>query len=617
MATVMGLLSLSFAIWGVGDIFRGYGQSTVATVGHTEITVEQFRQLFNDRLQQVGRQVGRPLTPAQAKGYGLDRSLLQTTIAEATLDETARRMRLGVTDADILKAISSDPNFAGIDGKFDPARFLQTIRQFGYTEQRYVSEQRKVSLRQQIAGTISAGIEPPQAQLEAISRYRDEQRSVSYVRLGVDQAGKIDPPSPEALTDYYNENKALFRAPEYRKATIVVLSPEEQAKWMQISDEDAKKAFEVSRARFETPEKRRVLQIVFPTMDEAKAAREKLAGGLSFADLAKERGLAAADYDLGMVAKSGIIDGAVADVVFKLPVNEVSQPVQGRFGAVLAEVTKIEAGTAPVFETAEPTIKRDLAIERARAAVQDLRNKMEDDRGTGTSVAEAAKKLGLTPVTIEAVDRSGRAPDGKPVTTLPAGTDVLSAIFSSDVGIDSDPLQANGGFVWFDVLGITPSREKTLEEAKDQVTARWHDAQVASRLEAKAKEMLDKINAGAKLADLAAADGLKLETATNFKRADNVVALGGAVIDGAFRLAKDGSDQASGTRPGERIVYTVTDIVTPKFDTASAEAKTLRDSTLRTLTDEQIGQYIAKRESDIGVSINEAAFAQATGSAQN
>jgi len=46
MATVMGILIVSFGIWGIADIFRGFGRSTVAKVGHTEITTDQFRQIY-------------------------------------------------------------------------------------------------------------------------------------------------------------------------------------------------------------------------------------------------------------------------------------------------------------------------------------------------------------------------------------------------------------------------------------------------------------------------------------------------------------------------------------------------------------------------------------------
>jgi len=165
-----------------------------------------------------------------------------------------------------------------------------------------------------------------------------------------------------------------------------------------------------------------------------------------------------------------------------------------------------------------PAIKRDIAVERARQAVQGLHDKMEDERGGGASVIDAAKKLGLTAVTIEAVDRSGRSPDGKPVAGIPTGLDVVSPAFASDVGVDNDPLQLGGGYVWFDVLSITPTRERNIDEVKDQVETRWRDEQIASRLKTKAAELVQKMDQGGKFADEAAASGLKLETSAPFKR---------------------------------------------------------------------------------------------------
>src|SRR5882757_10354747 len=160
MSVVMGVLILSFAVWGIADIFKGFGQSTLAKIGGTEISIEQFRQLYTDKLQQFGRQIGRPLTMEQARAFGLDRQVLQQTIAEAALDEEARRIGLGQSEAETMRMIYNDPNFKGLSGQFDPARFQSVIRQFGYSEQRYLAEQRRVSLRRQIAGTISAGFEP-------------------------------------------------------------------------------------------------------------------------------------------------------------------------------------------------------------------------------------------------------------------------------------------------------------------------------------------------------------------------------------------------------------------------------------------------------------------------
>ena len=73
-------------------MFRISARAPVATIGSTEITAEQFRQIFNDRLQQLSRQVGRPVTPTQARAIGFDQQLLGQMLAEAALDETMRSL---------------------------------------------------------------------------------------------------------------------------------------------------------------------------------------------------------------------------------------------------------------------------------------------------------------------------------------------------------------------------------------------------------------------------------------------------------------------------------------------------------------------------------------------
>lgn len=613
MAVVMGVLIISFGIWGIADIFRGFGQSTVAKVGGTEISLNEFRQIYTDRLQQIGRQIGRPLSQDQARAFGFDRQVLQQTIAEAALDEEARRLGLGQSDDEIRRLIMNDPNFKGVSGSFDPQRFQAVIRNFGYTEQRYIAEQRKVSLRRQITGTIGAGLEPSKALIDALTRYQNEQRAIEFVRLDAAQAGTIDPPSPEALAAYFEDHKVQFRAPEYRKISFVVVSPEEIGKWTEVSEDDARKLFDQRKDRMGTPEKRQVHQIVFPTVEEAQAARTRLTGGLSFEDLAKERGLNAGDADLGLVTKSAILDPAVGDAAFALPAGEISQPVQGRFGVALVKVDKIEPAVEPNFTTVAADIKRELATERARAKVSELRDKMEDERGGGSSVVDAAQKLGLTAVTVDAVDRSGRAPNGQPLTNIPQGLDVVSQAFNSDVGVDNDPISFRGGYVWYDVLAITPSRERSLDEVRDQVEARWRQDQLATKLKAKATEMVQKLGQGGKLADEAASAGLKVETATGFKRDDSPAGVPASLVNAAFRTAKDGVGQTAATGGGDVFVFRVTEIIDPQVDLASDPIKKLKDSLDRALTDEQVAAYVTKIQNDIGTTINQAAFLQVTG----
>ncbi|HZC97089.1 MAG TPA: peptidyl-prolyl cis-trans isomerase, partial [Bradyrhizobium sp.] len=407
--------------------------------------------------------------------------------------------------------------------------------------------------------------------------------------------------------------KVQFRAPEYRKLSFVVINPEEIGKWSEVSDEDARKVFEQSRNRIGTPEKREVSQMAFPNVEEALAARGRITSGMSFDDLAKERNLNLTDVDLGMIAKSALIDPAVADAAFSLASGEVSQPIQGRFGVVLVKIGKIEPGVTPSYESVAAQIKKEIAADRAKAKVADLHNKMEDERGGGASVVEAAQKLGLAAVTIDAVDRSGRLPNGQPAANIPRGLDVVSQAFASDVGVDNDPIQFGGGYAWYDVLGITPSRERNLDEVRDQVEAKWRDDQISSKLRAKATEMVGKLEHGGTLAEEAAGVGSKVETAAGFRRDASLPGVPSGVITAAFRTAKDGVEQTPGAGGSEWIVFRVTDVSVPPVDLASDEVKKLKDTLLRGLTDEQLSQYVAKIETEIGTTINQAAFAQVTG----
>ena len=245
MMVVMGVLILSFAVWGIADIFKGFGQSTLAKIGKTEISTEQFRQLYTEKLQQLGRQFGRPLTMDQARAFGLDRQVLQQTIAEAALDEEARRMGLGAVrrrdHAHDLPAIRISREWPAISiRRVSRPRSGSSVS----PNRTIIAEQRRVSLRRQIAGTVSAGLEPPKVLIDALSRFQNEQRTIEYVKLDAAQAGTIEPPSPETLAAYFDDHKTQFRAPEYRKISFVAVTPEEIGKWSEVSDEDARKIFE-------------------------------------------------------------------------------------------------------------------------------------------------------------------------------------------------------------------------------------------------------------------------------------------------------------------------------------------------------------------------------------
>jgi len=613
MAGLFGFLALSFAVWGIGDIFRGFGRSSLAKIGSTEISIEQFRHAYNEHLQQLGRKLGRAITADQARALGLERQLLGQLMAEASLDEQARQLGLNLSDAEIAREITADANFLGPNGQFDRFRFQQMIRSAGFTEARYAAEQRRVALRRELADALSGGLGAPKTLADAVNRYQNEQRGIDYVALDRAQAGDMAAPTPELIGKYYEEHKAQFRAPEYRKIATLTLSAQDLARTIEVSEADARRHYEERRDTYGTPEKRRVEQIIFPNADEARAAADRIGKGTAFADLVAERGLKPQDVDLGLIAKSELLDRTVADAAFALPEGAVSAPVAGRFGTVLVHVTKIEAGHKRPYEEVAAEIKQQIAVDSARPQLLDLRDKIEDDRAAGMHLDEIAQKYKLTARTFE-TDRSGRGPDAAPIKDLPSGVDAVSAAFGSNVGVDNEALTLpGGGFVWYDVTGITPSRERGLDEVKEQVESRWRDDQVAQRLAAKASELIDKLKSGVPFAELATQSGLKVEALWGLKRGNASGPLSIGAIDAVFQTPKDASGIAPGRNSAERIVFRVTEIKVPAFDPASAEAKRHGDTLRQAVADDLFGQYVAQLEATLGVTINEDALRRFAG----
>ncbi|MFY9837375.1 MAG: SurA N-terminal domain-containing protein, partial [Xanthobacteraceae bacterium] len=176
MAVVMTLLAGSFAVWGINDIFRGFGRSTLAKIGNTEIPIEQFRQAYDDQLQETGRQIGHPISAGEASAIGLDRQVLSEMIGQAGLDQRAHQMGLGISDAEIARHITTDPKLQNINGQFDRSKFELILRNMGYSEQRFVAEQREAILRRQLLESLTTDMTPPKAWLDAINQFQNQER---------------------------------------------------------------------------------------------------------------------------------------------------------------------------------------------------------------------------------------------------------------------------------------------------------------------------------------------------------------------------------------------------------------------------------------------------------
>jgi len=611
MTFLLGMLIIAFAVWGVGDMFRGFVSDKVATVGKAVITARDFQTEFQNLVYQYQRVYKTALTNAQARAQGFDSQILEKLIDEAALDQRAQALGLSLSDAAIAEAARTDPKLQDANGQFNRALFDQALRDSGLSEAGFFAKQRQTYLRQQLAQSLVNGVTTPTPVLAALVAAELQARDADYFVLTDSAAGDIPAPADDVLKTFFEERKANFRAPEYRGVDILLANPSTLAKPGEVGDEDARAVYEKTKVeRFTTAEKRNVQQMVFGSEGEAADALRKIRGGESFEDLAKERNLTATDTDLGLVAKADIFDPAIGDAAFALAQGAVSDVVKGKFGFLLLRATEIVPGSVKPFDDVRDEVKTAIATTRANNDIQTIHDKIEDQRVAGKSLADAAKSAGLEVRSIAAVDATGHDPKGA-VVDLPEAKSLLAAVFASDVGVDDAALNTHErGFLWFDVAHVDPAHDRTFDEVKPDIEKLWRAQETSKTLNARAADFVKQIDGGAALADVARSLSLEVKSAANIRRND-ASTLPQAVAVAVFGKPADKAGFAA--TPLGTYVFKITKDVTPPFDIATPGVKSLGDKFSQSLQNSVIDQFVGALKKTLGVKINQQTLQMAEG----
>jgi len=609
MTLVLGLIIASFAIWGIGDIFRGFRAGDLAKVGRTEISIDAYRNAYQAELQRIQRMARRAVTNDEARMLGIDQQVLQRLVGDAALDQEAQALGLGLADEEMTQQVAREPMFRGLSGQFDRKRFESVLRDNGVTERAYLTEQRSQALRAEIVDALTHGLGVPEAMLAAIHQFQAESRAIDYIILPTSIAGALPEPTQEELKKFFDDRQELYGVPEYRSFVTVAVTPASLAKPDAVSDADAEKRYEeVKGERYGTPERRTVEQIIFPDEAAAKAA------GKTFDQLLAERSLTPKDASLGSLARGAFADKNVAEAAFALPKGGVSAPIATPFGTVLVRVTEIVPATLKPFSEVAADLKREIAVQRARAEVGRVHDKIEDQRAAGKALVEAAQELGLEPRKIGAIDPLGSDMQGKTVEGIASDASLMKAVFASDVGVDNETLRTrDGGYQWFEVVRVTPARQKGYGEVKPEVEKAWRDEQIAERLSTKAADLVKRIEGGEAIAAVAASESnLEVQHATKLQRSGGGEGPAAKAAAQVFNVAVEGVGSVQ-LDDGSRLVFQVASAEVPPFDAADPSLATVARQVKQAITEDIVDQYLAKLQTDLGVKVNERAAAAAIG----
>ena len=601
--TFLILLAGSFAVWGVADVFTGSRDQVLAKVGEREISAVEFRNFFDQRLQNMSRSSGQAITVTQARQFGLDRQILGDLLRAGALDEQAKGMKMSVSDAFVASQIAENPAYHDASGKFSPGILQSRLYQANVSEQEFVANERSNMIRNAITQTISDGLDAPKSLVRLVVEQANEKRDISYFTVTGDGVN-IAEPSDTQVKEFYDKNKSKFNLPERRVFETMFISAAELGKSAVINDEVLKKTYEKEKARFGSSETRIIEQIPFANKDEAAAALKTIREGASFESVATGRGLTDKDRLLGTFSRKDVPDEQIGDVAFKLEEGAVSEPVIGKLSVFLIKVTKITPESIKTLSEVRDELVKTIQVEAGRDEILNLRDKVEDERGGGTSFKDIAKSLGLNYKTTPAVNRIGLDADGQPVTDIPDWNKVLEAGNASDAGFEIDPVASkDDGFVWVNIVEVIQSHTQPFAEAKSKAAELWKADELRKAVKTKAEGFEKQANDGTDFKKLAAEAGAEIKQELGINRRTASAKFDGNAVRAAFDAPVDKVTISLNADGKSAKVMSQTPVLSPPYDPSSTEAKEI-NTQLKTLVNNDVfAGYMSGLQKSVGVEI--------------
>jgi peptidyl-prolyl cis-trans isomerase D len=618
---LLGVLIISFALWGVPEfVERNPWQSNaVATVGKKEISIDDFKRVYQEEMEVISRRLGRAATPDEANLLGVvQRTLLRLT-GVAALDLHASNLGMTATNEIVGQFIRGEnPSVIGPDGKIDMAKYAQVIRQSGYNSvQAYEEARRRDLVRQQLVETLGAWVQPQHYLIEALHRFRNETRVLEHVTPDFSKIS-VPEPSEERLKEYFEQSKGQYVALEERKVNLLLVPRDAALSQVKMTDEEVKAAYDRTKATYDVPEKRRVAQMTFPDKAAAEKAYADLSKAKDFNEAAAKAGFPPADIDLGLLTRGQMIDPKIADAAFSLKKGELSKPVEGQFSVVLLRVSEIEGGKQRSFDEVKGEIRDSISAERVGQLLQSLHEKVEEGRAKGTPLKEIAEELKLPFQEIAAVNRTGKTDDGKAVITHADAGRIVEAIFAASPGIETDTIElSDGGYAWFDLLSVAPQRPRAFDEVTAQVRANFIDEERRKEIASLVSKEIGGLKPGEGLERIAKTLGGKVVRSPPVKRAPETVPAGlsAPLLQQAFAMAKGGVASLPTADGKSRTIFRVADVIAAPKPT-EAETAALTAEVSRQLRIDLIDQYVGGLRTRYGYTVDEKKLVEALGGGQ-
>lgn len=536
---IIGLLVLSFSMWGIQEYFGGGAAPPVATINGNDIT----QPAFNKQVQQR-KQVLQSVLGANYQQQYPDESMVRKQVIKDMVRTELLRQEVGeagfrISDASLIKRIQQIPQFQK-DGKFDPVLYQRLLESQRYNKAQWENELREQDKLRQFENSLAASSFIPKAELQRFQKISEQTRDFKYAVVTV---------KPESITvsdieidAYYNDNKQFYKTPEQVKLAYVELKEEDLADSISVSEEEAQAIYDSQSERYRTTELRKARHIMFKVPSElgadaiewnqatekAEAIVKQLDDGADFSELAEKNSedtlSAKKGGDIGFVAPGDFTNKALEDSLFTQKVGSYSNAIRTDKGVQIVQLDEIQAPEQKSFESVREQIinerKSQVAQERFIEVADEIANLVVEQPDDLLEVSESfdleIKQTGV--LTVASNDGIFAYPK---VKALAFSEDVLTENLNSEL-IEV----ADGHVIAMRLVEHKPSEQKPVSSVKDEIKNFVTVRKAAEATSEQGRNLFVKMENGASIESIASENSIELISHGALRRDDNRVPQG-------------------------------------------------------------------------------------------
>ena len=151
---LIGILILSFAVWGIQDIFGNYKNSVAIEIDGNEISLDELVNEYNYQLSTIGSQLNKQISFDESMALGIDKIAIENLIRKMILQIELNKYGINIPEEFIAQKIVNDDAFKS-EGVFNKARYRQLLSFSGYTEESFLISELNANKQNQLYSLIA------------------------------------------------------------------------------------------------------------------------------------------------------------------------------------------------------------------------------------------------------------------------------------------------------------------------------------------------------------------------------------------------------------------------------------------------------------------------------